>query len=193
MKLVAGLGNPGKKYQNTRHNLGFMVIDRLAEYAGIQLDQTKRKCRYGKGRLCGVDLVLLQPQTFMNLSGEAVLYLASFYRIQPEDIIIICDDIALPFGKIRIRASGSHGGHNGLRSVESCLNSSNYPRIRCGVGSPVHPEYSLSSYVLEKFSDEQIPSISALLDFIVEAAALTVTDSVEKAMNEFNGRDLLAH
>lgn len=192
MKLIVGLGNPGKKYEMTRHNFGFLALDALSGYAGIPFDQVKRKCRYGKGRYLDTDLVLLQPQTFMNLSGEAVLYLASFYRILPSDIIVICDDVSLPFGRMRIRTAGSHGGHNGLRSIADCLNSDAFPRIRLGVGSPQHPSHELSSFVLERFSDAESGALERILRHLPAAVASLVQNSPGKAMNEFNGKDLLA-
>ena len=136
MKLIVGLGNPGKKYERNRHNIGFMAIDRYAKSRGIPLDIKKKKAVYGRGITDGRDIILLKPQTFMNLSGEAVLYLASFLKITTPDITVILDDTELPFGQIRIRKSGGTGGHNGVKSLINSLKSENFPRIRFGIGRP---------------------------------------------------------
>ena len=187
MKLIVGLGNPGEKYLKTRHNLGFLALDHFAGKLGARIDQKKKKTLYGKMRFSGEELILLKPQTFMNLSGEAVLYMASFLKIPPQDIIVICDDVTLPFGTIRIREKGSDGGHNGLKSLISSLDSSEFPRIRVGVDAPDSLEQDLSEFVLDPFSGAQLETMPHLLSRVSEALSLLVQDDKQQAMNTFNG------
>lgn len=187
MKLIVGLGNPGEKYLNTRHNLGFLALDHFADGVGARIDQKKKKTLYGKMEVSGEELILLKPQTFMNLSGEAVLYMASFLKIPPQDIIVVCDDVTLPFGTIRIREKGSDGGHNGLKSLISSLDSNEFPRIRVGVDAPDTEEQELSEFVLDPFSGEQLASMPKVLDRVSGALSLLVKDDKQKAMNSFNG------
>ena len=187
MKLIVGLGNPGLKYRNNRHNVGFMVVDRFAKTHQIDLSIRKKKAVFGRGTFKGHGLVLLKPQTFMNLSGEAVLYLASFLKIKTQDIIAIADDTELPLGKIRIRRSGGHGGHNGIRSLINSLKSEDFPRLRFGIGRPANiSDKDLCDFVLDNFTQDEMNTISNEFDTVVQAIDAMIVDSVEKAMNVFN-------
>ncbi len=185
MKLVVGLGNPGEEYERSRHNLGFQVLDRLAVRHGIVVDTKKKKSLIGRFRLGKERVMLLKPQTFVNLSGEAVLYMASFLRIMPENIIVVCDDVNLPFGSVRIRKYGSSGGHNGIKSLIQFLKSDNFPRIRIGVGGP--PEQTrLENFVLSKFSTDELASLDPVIDKVCDAVQYIIDGDVDRAMNEFN-------
>jgi PTH1 family peptidyl-tRNA hydrolase len=185
--LIVGLGNPGKKYERNRHNVGFMAIDRYAKSRGIPLDIKKKKAVYGKGNLDGSQIILLKPQTFMNLSGEAVLYLASFLKITTPDITVILDDTELPFGQIRIRKSGSSGGHNGVKSLINSLKSENFPRIRFGIGRPQpHAEKDLCDYVLDDFTDAEMDTLDSELGKVVDALDMIIRGSIGEAMNRYN-------
>ncbi len=185
MKLVVGLGNPGEKYLNTRHNLGFYVLDRLAARHEISVDTKKKKSMIGRMRVGNERVMLLKPQTFVNLSGEAVLYMASFLRIMPENIVVVCDDVNLPLGTIRIRKYGSSGGHNGIKSLIQFLKSDNFPRIRIGVGTP-DDHIKLEEFVLGKFSPEDIDMLDPIVDKACDAIEMIISGDTEKAMNEFN-------
>ena len=189
MKLIVGLGNPGQKYKGNRHNIGFMAVDRFAKTHEIDLDTRKKKAVFGRGMCDGQEIVLLKPQTFMNLSGEAVLYLASFLKIRTRDIIAVTDDTELPFGKIRIRRSGGHGGHNGIRSLIYSLKSEDFPRLRFGIGRP--PSNSgkdLYEYVLEDFTQEESDSLNEKMDEVVAAIRTIVVGSIDEAMNTYNNK-----
>lgn len=187
MKLIVGLGNPGVKYRYNRHNVGFMVVDRFAKTHKIDLSIRKKKAVFGRGKFKGQGLVLLKPQTFMNLSGEAVLYLASFLKIKTQDIIAIADDTELSLGKIRIRRSGGHGGHNGIRSLINSLKSEDFPRLRFGIGRPENiSDKDLCDYVLENFTQDEMHIINNEFDKVVEAIDSMIVDSIEEAMNIFN-------
>jgi PTH1 family peptidyl-tRNA hydrolase len=185
LKLVVGLGNPGDTYEGTRHNLGFMVLDKLAARYGTFVDIKKKKSMIGRYRMGKERIMLLKPQTFVNLSGEAVLYMASFLRVMPENIIVVCDDINLPLGKIRVRKYGSSGGHNGIKSLIQFLRSDNFPRVRIGVGAPPS-DRKLETYVLEKFPPEEISEIQNAIDRACDAIELIVNGEIDKAMNDFN-------
>ncbi|SFB71282.1 peptidyl-tRNA hydrolase [Brevinema andersonii] len=163
MKLVVGLGNPGDRYEKTRHNLGFLVLDRLAERHKIAIDIKKKKSLIGKMKLNNDKIIILKPQTFVNLSGEAVLYMASFLRIQPENIIVVCDDANLDLGKLSVRKYGSSGGHNGIKSLIKFLKADNFPRIRIGIGRP-DPSVSLESHVLGFFSKDELNCLAPIID-----------------------------
>lgn len=186
MKLVVGLGNPGEEYENTRHNLGFMVLDRLAAKYGAVIDVRKKKSLVTRIKIDKEKVLLLKPQTFVNLSGEAVLYMASFFRIMPENIIVVCDDLNLPLGKMRIRGYGSSGGHNGIKSLIQFLKSDNFPRVRIGIGGP--PEGKrMEDYVLEPFTPEEMLVLNPVIDKACEAIEMIVMGNLEGAMSRFNG------
>jgi PTH1 family peptidyl-tRNA hydrolase len=189
LKLIVGLGNPGVKYEYNRHNVGFLFVDKFAERYGIELEIKKKKAVFGRGRLDHEDVVLLKPQTFMNLSGEAVLYLASFLKVKTTDIVVVADDTELPFGRIRIRRNGGSGGHNGIRSLIYSLKSENFPRVRFGIGRPdIHSQKELCDYVLEDFSTEEMKLFEKESDKVVDALFVMMTDSIDEAMNQFNNK-----
>jgi len=179
--IVAGLGNPGQMYENTRHNVGFRVLDILAEQHNCKIIKQKNKALFGEATLKDNRVLLLKPQTFMNLSGEAITLFAKYYNIPPEKILIIFDDISLPTGKLRIRLSGSDGGHNGLKSVQLYLGQ-NYPRIKIGVGEKPHPDYDLSKWVLSKFSESDEKILKPSIKLAAEAAEKMVTHGYDEAI-----------
>jgi len=189
LKLIVGLGNPGNKYKVNRHNVGFMVVDKFAEKYNIEFSYKKKKSIFGRGSCNGKEIILLKPQTFMNLSGEAVLYLASFLKIKTGDIIVVSDDTELPFGTIRIRNMGGSGGHNGIKSLIYSLRSENFPRLRFGIGRPASDfGEELSKYVLEDFSLQEIETLADKLDKASEALYVMVNDSIKVAMNKYNNK-----
>jgi PTH1 family peptidyl-tRNA hydrolase len=189
LKMIVGLGNPGKQYQNNRHNVGFMVVDKFAKYHGIDLNIKKKKAVFGRGKCFGEGAVILKPQTFMNLSGEAVLYLASFLKIKTKDIIVVADDTELPFGMIRIRNGGGSGGHNGIKSLIYSLKSEDFPRVRFGIGKPpTDSTQDLCDYVLENFTSDEKKCIESGLEMVVEALNEMIKGSINEAMNQFNNR-----
>jgi PTH1 family peptidyl-tRNA hydrolase len=160
--LVVGLGNPGARYDGTRHNIGFLVGDALAQLAGVTATETKFKGQLGHGPLMGRVVSFLKPQTYMNLSGESVGPCAGFYRLTPSSVIVLHDDIDLPAGRVRIKVGGGHGGHNGLRSIDTHLGSKDYFRVRLGVGRPDHGD--VSGWVLGRFGADEGPAVERLLD-----------------------------
>ncbi len=186
MYLVAGLGNPGKQYEMTRHNIGFHTIDYMADQLGVKIKKLKYKALYGETQIGGEKVLLVKPQTYMNLSGESISGFADFYKTPTENIIIISDDIALKAGKIRVRAKGSAGGHNGLKSIIYMLNSDKFPRVRIGVGAPEHEEYDLADYVLGKFGKDEIPVLEDAIIRACGAVKEIIEHGPESAMNKFN-------
>lgn len=183
--LIAGLGNPGTKYENTRHNVGFDTIDYLSRKYNIKLSKIGFKGVYGEGDIEGVRAVLLKPQTFMNLSGESIRDIAFWYKLPMERILVIYDDIDLEPGKIRVRPKGSSGTHNGMKSIIYQLQSDAFPRVRIGIGKA--PErWDLADYVLSKFSKEDRKIIDGSIEKAAEAAVMTIVSGVEKAMNSAN-------
>lgn len=187
MKLIVGLGNPTPQYAGTRHNVGFEVIDLIANQYNIAVDTAKHKGFYGKGKIEGQSVILLKPMTFMNLSGESVAAVAKYYKILPEDIIVIYDDINLDVGRLRIREKGSAGGHNGIKNMIAHLGTDAFPRIRVGVGMKP-PKMDLADYVLSRFSKEEQELMEQGYEKACKAAALMLVDEVAKAMNEYNGK-----
>lgn len=188
MKIIAGLGNPTKEYEGTRHNIGFSVIDKLADKYNISMNEKKHKAICGKGMIEGEKVILLKPQTYMNLSGESVGDAVNFYKVDPEeDVIIIYDDIDLDVGKLRIRAKGSAGGHNGMKNIIAHLGTQVFPRIRVGVGAKPK-DWDLADYVLGRFPKEELPEIEAGRETACEAVKIIVSQGVEAAMNRINGR-----
>ena len=186
MYIIAGLGNPGKQYAQTRHNVGFDTIDILADKYNISVDTKKHKALCGKGMIEGQKVVLAKPQTFMNLSGESVRELVDFYKIDPEEeLLVIYDDISLEVGQLRIRRKGSAGGHNGIKNIIANLGSSVFPRIKVGVGEKPKG-YDLADYVLGKFSKEDRVLMEEGYDLACEASALIMQGAINQAMNEYN-------
>ena len=184
--LIVGLGNPGTQYEYTRHNAGFLTLDALAEKAGIRVSSLKFKALYGTGLLAGEKVVLLKPQTFMNASGEAVRDAAAFYKIPPQRIIVIYDDISLDVGRLRIRRKGSDGGHNGIKSILYLLESDQFPRVKMGVGKKPHPEMDLADWVLSRFTKDEGELLEEAIGRGVQAVELIVQGKTEEAMNRFN-------
>lgn len=181
---LIGLGNPGRQYLQTRHNAGFLVIDRIADEAKIKLDQKGFRSAYGKGLINGEQVILVKPQTFMNLSGEAAGPIIRYYRIPLEQVLIIYDDLDLPLGTIRIRLSGSAGGHNGLSSVLTAIGDQAVPRLRVGIGRPV--DETVVNYVLTPFSGADLGEFKASIIRAAQAGVSFVTEGAQAAMNRFN-------
>ncbi len=183
--LIVGLGNPGAKYDLTRHNAGFITIDKLAADCGSAVTKSKSKALYGKCDISGKSCLLVKPQTYMNSSGEAVGALAKFYKVPAERVLIVCDEIALDVGKMRIRRKGSDGGHNGLKSISMYIGD-NYPRIKLGVGKKPHPDYDLAAWVLSKFTRDEQACLDTATSNACKAIELIVAGETDKAMNLFN-------
>ena len=187
MYLIVGLGNPGREYENTRHNVGFVAIDYLAQQIGTKLSKIKFKGVYGEGFIGNEKCILLKPQTFMNLSGQSVREAAEFYKIEPQNIIVLYDDVTLEVGKVRIRPSGSAGGHNGMKNIIYLLNTDEFPRIRFGVGAP---EHDLVDHVLGKFSEEDGKSVTKAIKNTEDILNVIFKMGVSEAMSRFNNRVL---
>ena len=186
MLIIAGLGNPGKEYENTRHNAGFMVMDALAEKIGADISEKKHKALCGKGVIGGEKVILMKPQTYMNNSGEAVAPAAKFNKVPPEHILVVSDEIHLQPGRLRIRTKGSAGGHNGLKSIIAGLGTDVFPRIRIGVGAPPHPDYDMPDWVLgTPHGDDQSAGNDAAAR-AAEACAVYIRDGADRAMSRFN-------
>mgnify|MGYP004465618407 FL=1 len=186
MYIIAGLGNPGREYDMTRHNIGFEVIDYLAEQYNVKVNKLKFKSLYGETNLGGEKVYLVKPQTYMNLSGEAIREFCAFYKIPSENVIIINDDISLEAGKVRIRRKGSAGGHNGLKSIIYQLGTDEFPRIKMGVGAPKHEGYDLADYVLGRFTKDEIPILEDAIIRASKAAVEIVREGVDSAMNKYS-------
>lgn len=185
MKLVVGLGNPGKKYDATRHNVGFAVVDALAAGPGVGSAQERFDAAIAEWRPDADKVLLMKPLTYMNLSGRAVRAVVDFYRLEARDLLVVCDDINLPLGKLRFRARGTHGGHNGLRDIQSHLGTTEYARLRIGVGAPGE-EGETIDYVLGKFRPVERPVIQEAIATAVEGVVLWVHQGIEKCMNQYN-------
>ena len=183
MKLIVGLGNPGKKYEHTRHNMGFDTLDLFADLAMIDIDKESFKGLVGRGKLFGQDVLLLKPQTFMNLSGESVREIVNYFKIEIEDILVIYDDMALEPGRIRLRPSGSSGGHKGMQNIIEHLGTEDIKRIRIGIGEPT---YDTIDYVLSKPTKDEKPQIEEAINEAVEAIKTYLKNNFEIAMNKFN-------
>ena len=184
--LIVGLGNPGKEYTFTRHNAGFMTLDYAAEKLGIKVDRAKFKALVGDGMIGKHRVLLMKPQTYMNLSGEAVVEAAAFYKIPMENIIVICDDINLAPGKVRLRRKGSDGGQRGLRSIITLSGSDEFPRIRMGVGAKPHPDYDLADWVLGQIPKEEQEVFFAAMGKVVDTLPTIRDGNIDKAMNMLN-------
>lgn len=184
--LIVGLGNPGKQYELTRHNAGFLFADLLADKNNTKISKIQFKSVTAAVDIGGHRCLLMKPQTFMNNSGEAVRQAASFYKIPPENIIVIFDDISLPCGKLRIRRKGSAGGHNGIKSIIYHLNSDNFPRIKLGVGEKPHPDYELTDWVLSKFKKDEIPQLREAAENACSAVELMIKGDTDRAMSNYN-------
>lgn len=187
MYLIAGLGNPTKEYDKTRHNVGFSVIDVLADRYQIDISEKKHKALCGRGVIEGQKVLLLKPQTFMNLSGESIRAAADYYKIEPEEMIVIYDDISLDPGQLRIRLKGSAGGHNGIKNIIANLGTQDFPRIKVGVGAKP-PRMDLADYVLSRFGAGEQKLMEEAFGEAAEAAVMMMTDGAERAMNHFNAK-----
>ncbi|MBP3886749.1 MAG: aminoacyl-tRNA hydrolase [Cellulosilyticum sp.] len=185
MKLIVGLGNPGMQYAATRHNIGFEVIDSIAETYNISVMKNKYKALIGEGNIAGEKVILMKPQTYMNLSGEAVKACMDFHKISNEDLIVIYDDISLQVGQLRIRKSGSAGGHNGIKNIIAQLGTQEFPRIKFGVGEKP-AGWDLANYVLGRFSEEDMKVIGPRVTDAVKATETIIKSGIEKAMNNYN-------
>ncbi|MFR6496879.1 MAG: aminoacyl-tRNA hydrolase [Ruminococcus sp.] len=180
------LGNPGLEYENTRHNAGFLTMEELAKQCGVKLDQMKFKSDCGEAMLGEVRCLLMKPTTYMNLSGDAIAAAANFYKIPPEQVLVIYDDISLPPGKLRLRRKGSAGGHNGIKSIIAQLGTEEFPRIRVGVGAKPNPQYDLADWVLSKFSEEDMKALQPALGALADAAKKIVSGDMNGAMNLYS-------
>ena len=185
--LVVGLGNPGDKYENTRHNVGFLTIDHIAEEQRVPVQKLKYRALTNTVELGGAKVLLMKPVTYMNLSGEAVHEAAAFYKIPPERVLVISDEVSLAPGKIRVRRSGSAGGHNGLKNIIAHLGTDQFPRIRLGVGQKPHPDYDMADWVLGKFQGEDKKAVEEAVKRAADAAECLIREGVDKAMNRYNG------
>lgn len=184
--LVVGLGNPGPKYEWTRHNIGFLVIDALAEREKIPVQRLKYRALTNTASLGGKSVLLMKPTTYMNLSGEAVGEAARFYKIPPERVLVISDDVALPQGKLRIRRSGSAGGHNGLKNIIAHLGSDQFPRVKVGVGDKAHPDQDMADWVLGKMTGPDKKVMEEAIEKAADAVTLLLEQGVDQAMAKFN-------
>ena len=187
MYLIAGLGNPTKTYEGTRHNIGFMMIDAVADRYHIDVTTKKHKALVGKGTIDGVKVILAKPQTYMNLSGESIREIADFYKIEPENIIIIYDDISLDVGQLRIRKKGSAGGHNGIKNIIAHLGTQEFPRIKVGIGNKP-AGWDLADYVLSKYSKTEQKQIEDAESDVAGALVFMVNGDADSAMNQYNGK-----
>lgn len=186
--IVAGLGNPGSKYEGTRHNAGFMAIDRIAEHAGVKIDRLKFKGLCCTALIGGKKVLLLKPGTFMNLSGQSVMQAMNFYKLPPEKTIILFDDISFPPGKMRIRLKGSDGGQNGMKNIIYLAGKDTFPRIKLGTGNKPNPEWDLADWVLSKFTPDELQLFYRAADNAERSIALMVQGSAAEAMNKYNHR-----
>ena len=184
--LVVCLGNPGLRYEGTRHNAGFMAADALSKKLKVRIDRARFKALTGRCEIGGESVLLMKPQTYMNLSGEAAAQAAAFYKIPPERVLVVSDETALPIGALRVRTKGSAGGHNGLKSLIACLGTENFPRIRLGVGAPPHPDYDMADWVLSAFKNQDAEQMAASADRAAEAVICYISEGPERAMNRFN-------
>ncbi|MBI2805587.1 MAG: aminoacyl-tRNA hydrolase [Planctomycetes bacterium] len=185
MKLVVGLGNPGKRYDGTRHNVGFAVVDALASAPDVQSFQDRFDADVAEWHDAGEKILLMKPQTFMNLSGRSVRQAVDFYQMELTDLLIVCDDMALPLGKLRFRARGTHGGHNGLRDIQQHLGTTDYARLRIGVEAP-DKEKDAVDHVLGKFKPSERPVVADAISLAAQGVAMWVGQGIQKCMNQYN-------
>lgn len=184
--LIVGLGNPGRQYENTRHNAGFICLDYIAEELGVKVNRVKFKSAVGEAKIGGKKCLLVKPSTFMNLSGQAVTEAMNFYKIPPERTIILFDDISLDVGCLRIRRKGSDGGQNGMKNIIYLSGSEDFPRVKVGIGHKPNPDYDLKDWVLSRFSEKDAKTIKELLPHVKDAVELIVDGKIDEAMNRYN-------
>ena len=185
--LIVGLGNPGREYEKTRHNCGFRALDILADKLGCRVDKLKFQGLYGQVNYEGKKIFLLKPQTYMNLSGRSVLQLSAYFNIPPQQIIVMFDDISLEPGRLRVRADGSAGGHNGIKSIIQEVGSQEFPRVKIGVGAKPNPEFNLADWVLSTFSAQEEKNLAVALNNAADAALSIIDRGVPETANRFNG------
>ena len=184
--LIVFLGNPGKEYENTRHNAGFLAADAMEKRLGVKINKLKFHSLTALTRVGGESVLLLKPQTYMNLSGRAVGEAARFYKIPPEHVLVVSDEVSLPIGKLRIRTKGSAGGHNGLKNIIALLGTENFPRIRLGVGAPPHPEYEMIDWVLSTFQNQDAEDMEKAAERAADAVECYIEKGPDRAMNLYN-------
>lgn len=184
--VIVGLGNPESKYDRTRHNAGFMAIDRLCEKYGVRLSKMKFKAIYNTAEIDGMRIMLVKPQTYMNNSGESVSEILRFYKIGLDKLIVLCDDISLDVGKLRIRAKGSDGGQRGVRSIIELVGSQDFTRIKIGIGNKPNPDYDLADWVLSRFRDDETEALDTALKNAAAAAVMIAGGNIDRAMNKYN-------
>ena len=184
--LLVCLGNPGREYANTRHNIGFLAADALEKRCGVKINKLKYRALTGEVRLGGQRVLVLKPQTYMNLSGEAVKLAGGFYKIPPDHVLVISDDVALPLGKLRIRAGGSAGGHNGLKNIIAHLGTDQFPRIKVGVGAPAHPDHEMVDWVIGSFTPQERKVVNEAVEKALDAVECLIEKGVGEAQNRFN-------
>lgn len=184
--LVAGLGNPDKKYENTRHNTGWLALDSIAEKYSCRVNRIKFKSFVGECRIGGAKVMLMKPATYMNNSGQAVVEAMNFYKIPPENVIVIFDDISLDVGKMRIRSKGSDGGQKGMKSIIYLSGSDKFPRIKIGVGAKPNPHWDLADWVLSKFTDDELKALEPIFENAAKSVELIIGGKIDRAMNMFN-------
>lgn len=187
-KLIIGLGNPGEEYKNNRHNVGFILIDKIAQELSLNFDNNKKKSLYARGKSKDIEYILLKPQTFMNLSGESAIYVSKFFNVKLEDIIVIYDDMDIPFGSFKIKKGGSSGGHNGIKSLIAHLQSDNFTRVRIGIGRPSAGK-KVNDYVLSNFSKKEREELDTVIaNDVIEAVKVALFESPVIAQNKYNKR-----
>ena len=185
--LLVCLGNPGREYEGTRHNIGFLTADALERREGVKINKLRYRALTGEFRAGGQRVLVLKPQTYMNLSGESVKLAGGFYKIPPDHVLVVSDDVALPLGKLRIRAGGSAGGHNGLKNIIAHLGTDQFPRIRVGVGAPEHPDHEMIDWVIGKFSPAERKVVDEAVSRALDAALCVIERGVNEAQNRYNG------
>ena len=186
--MIVGLGNPGEAYARTRHNVGFRTVDLLAQRLDVKIDRVKCKALTRLVELAGHKVLRVKPQTYMNASGQSVLWASQYYKVPPERILVLSDDISLPVGRIRVRAQGSAGGHNGLKSIIADLKSQEFPRVKIGVGAKPCPEYDLADWVLSNFTAQEEKALKEAIDHAADAAVEVLRAGVPSAASRFNGK-----
>ena len=184
--LVVGLGNPDRKYENTRHNCGWLALDHIAERRGCKVNKIKYKSFVGQCVIAGKKVMLMKPATYMNNSGQAVVEAMNFYKIKPENVIVIFDDVSLDVGKMRVRQKGSDGGQKGMRSIIYLSGSDEFPRIKIGIGAKPNPDWDLADWVLSKFTSDELKLLETLFDNANDAVELIIEGKIDRAMNRFN-------